>query len=319
MKVVITREISSKAKELFAQNNIDVEIWPNQLPPKPSELKELCKEADGIISMLSDQINKELIDSCSNLKAISNYAVGYNNIDTEYCKEKSIRVGNTPDVLTEATAELALALTLASTRNLVNAHNDTRKGSWKTWEPMGYLGPALKGKTLGIFGMGRIGFSYARKMKLAFDMNIIYTARNKKVEYEKEINAQKVSLEELSKTSDILSIHSPLTDETRGVFNENIFNNMKTTLHLINTARGEIIDQDALVKCLTDNSISGAALDVTTPEPLPLDHPLYKCKNLTLVPHIGSATNEARNEMAELAAKNIINALIGKEMPARIC
>jgi len=318
MKVVITRRIHPKAEILLNENGIQVETWNEQLPPSREKLGDLCSEADGILSMLSDKIDAELIKSCKNLKVISNYAVGFNNIDTDYCQSNSIQVGNTPDVLTDATAELAMALTLSVTRNITLSHNETKQGKWKTWEPMGYLGMSLEGKTLGIFGMGRIGFSYAKKMKNAFGMNVIYTNRNPKTEYEKEIGASLVSLDKLLEKSDVLSLHSPLTEETKNLFDSKKLEKLKKGSYLINTSRGELIVQDDLVMALNSN-IRGAGLDVTTPEPLPLDHPIHSQPNVVLAPHIGSATDEAREAMAELSAMNIINALKGVEMPARVC
>lgn len=318
MKVILTRKIHQKAEQLFAENGFSTVVWDQQLPPSSEKLGELCSDADGILSMLSDQIDAELISSCSKLKVVSNYAVGFNNIDTEACKKKGILVGNTPDVLTDATAELAMALTLSTTRNITHSHNETKEGKWKTWEPMGHLGMSLEGKTLGVFGMGRIGFSYARKMQRAFGMKVLYTNRNSKPEYEKEIGATLVSLDELLQQSDVLSLHSPLTDETRNLFDADKLNKMKKGSYLINTARGELIVQNDLVEVLKTH-LRGAGLDVTTPEPLPLEHPLHKLSNVVLAPHIGSATDEAREAMAELAAMNIINALHGKEMPAKVC
>lgn len=318
MKVVLTRKIHQKAPQLFAENGITTVIWDQQLPPSREKLGELCSDADGILSMLSDQIDADLINSCSKLKVISNYAVGFNNIDTDTCRNKGILVGNTPDVLTDATAELAMALTLCATRNITLSHNETKEGKWKTWEPMGYLGMSLEGKTLGVFGMGRIGYSYAKKMQRAFGMKVLYTNRNPRPEYEKEIGATLVTLDELLQQSDVLSLHSPLTNETKNLFDADKLNKMKKGSYLINTSRGELIVQDDLVAALKTN-LRGAGLDVTTPEPLPLEHSLHNLPNVVLAPHIGSATDEAREAMAELAAMNIINALQGKEMPAKVC
>lgn len=318
MKVVITRRIHPKAESLFNEHQIETEVWNEQLPPSKEKLGELCCEADGILSMLSDKIDAELIQNCKNLKVITNYAVGFNNIDTDYCRNNSILVGNTPDVLTDATAEFAMALTLSVTRNITLSHNETKEGKWKTWEPMGYLGMSLEGKTLGVFGMGRIGHSYAKKMKRAFGMNVIYTNRKANPDYEKEIGARLVPLDELLLTSDVISLHSPLTEETKNLFDSSKLSKMKKGSYLINTSRGELIVQEDLVQAL-NNNIRGAGLDVTTPEPLPLDHALHNQPNVVLAPHIGSATDEAREAMAELAAMNIINALTGKEMPARVC
>ena len=318
MKVVLTRKIHHKAEALFSENGFSCEVWENQLPPTKEQLKELCSEASGILSMLSDKIDIELINHCPKLKVISNYAVGYNNIDTNYCLKKGINVGHTPDVLTDATAELAMALTLSVTRNITLSHNQTKDGKWKTWEPMGYLGMSLENKTLGIFGMGRIGFSYAKKMHKAFGMKVLYTNRNPRPEYENEIGAISVSLDELLKKSDVLSLHSPLTDETRELFDKNKLSKMKKGSYFINTSRGELVVQKDLEDALKTN-LRGAGLDVTTPEPLPLESPLHLLPNLVLAPHIGSATDEAREHVAELAALNIINALQHKEMPAKVC
>lgn len=318
MKVVITRKILPIALEMLEAAGHQCLVWEEQLPPSKEELEQLCHDADGILSMLSDPFDSGLLAKCKKLKVISNYAVGFNNIDTTHCKSRQIKVGNTPDVLTESTAELAIALTLATTRNIVRSHLETKQGHWKTWEPMGYLGVSLEGKTLGIFGMGRIGFCYAKKMQQAFGMNVLYTNRNSNPEYEKEIGAKWVGLDELLASSDILSLHSPLTDETRNLFDLPKFQKMKKGSYLINTSRGELVDQDALVNVLKQGHLRGAGLDVTTPEPLPLNHELQTLSNVVLIPHIGSATDESRAAMARLAAQNIINALRGESMPAQI-
>ncbi len=318
MKVVITRKILPSALNLLKEQGYDCVVWDQQLPPSREKLGELCREADGILAMLSDPFDAELLSQLPKLKVISNYAVGFNNIDINYCKDKKIKVGNTPDVLTDATAELAMALTLATTRNITRSHIETKEGQWKTWEPMGYLGMSLERKTLGIFGMGRIGFSYAKKMQHAFGMKVIYTNRNARPEYENEIGAKLVNLEELLKESDVLSLHSPLTDETRGLFNLDKLEMMKKGSFLINTSRGELLDQEALVSVLKNDHLRGAGLDVTTPEPLPMEHELHKLPNVVLIPHIGSATDEARDAMAVLSATNIINGLKGLEMPAQV-
>lgn len=310
-KIFMTRRIPSIAQKLLEDNKIEVEIWEGRLPPSAEELKEASKGVQGLLTMLSDDINSELLESATELKVISQYAVGFNNIDTNTANLKNIKVSNTPDVLTDATAELAMALMLGVSRNILNSNTSIREGDWKTWEPKGHLGVSLKGKTLGIFGMGRIGECFARKCHHAFDMKIIYVSRTEKT---LSFPATKVNLDELLSMSNVVSLHSPLTNETKNLFNSENISKMIPNSIFINTSRGELHNEEDLLTALEENHLFGIGLDVTNPEPMEATSPLLRHPKVIVTPHIGSATFEARDAMAELCAKNIILALDDKEL-----
>jgi glyoxylate reductase len=281
----------------------DVDLWPDQLEPPRDELIAHCAEAEGVLTQLTDRIDAELLDAASRLKAVANYAVGTDNIDLAACTERGIPVGNTPGVLTDATADLAFALLLAAARRIVEGNADVKAGRWVTWEPAHLIGEDLPGRTLGIVGMGRIGKAVARRA-MGFGMHVLHTSRS-----------GGVPLDKLLEESDFVSIHTPLTPETRGLIDERALRRMKPTAILINTARGPIVDTDALTRALNEGWIAGVGLDVTDPEPLPGDHPLLEAPNLTVVPHIGSATHTTREAMATIAVDNLLAALAGERMP----
>ncbi len=314
-KVFITRKILSDGIELLVSQGFQVDINPEDRPLSYDELNKIAGDYDALITMLSDKIDEQFLEKNSHLKVISNYAVGFNNIDIKTASRLNIAIGNTPDVLTEATAEIALGLMIAATRNFKKASKSAEGGRWKNWDPQGHLGHALKGKTLGVIGLGRIGLRLAEMCSHAFKMKIVYTARSEK---SNSISAQKVEMNDLLKTSDFISIHVPLTNETRKLIGVNEFKLMKQNAVLINTARGEIIDQEALINALSNNTIFAAGLDVTDPEPLPLSNDLFKLENAIILPHIGSATFEARREMSLMCARNIIAGLTGKELESPI-
>lgn len=315
-KIFISRAILPIAEEMLKKQGLIVDTWNESRVINKKELIERCQNATGLISMLADPIDREFIDSCPNLKVITNYAVGTNNIDLAYAKSKGIAVGNTPDVLTDSTADTAFSLLLATARRIVEAA--TELDQWKTWEPLGYVGHGLKGKTVGIVGMGRIGEAMAKRCAGGWDMQVLYTANNHKEEAEKKLGAKKVDLEELVKKSDFISLHCPLTEKTKSLFNYDLFKKMKKTAILINTARGDVIVQNDLIRALQEKLIWGAGLDVTSPEPLPLDNPLCHMKNVVITPHIGSADVESREAMAKLCAHNIIAGVQGKKLPAQV-
>ena len=310
MKVFITRKIPGKAKELLIKNKIDVKEFLHDRAIKRSELIKEAKEADGIISLLTEKFDKELIDQLPNCKIIANYAVGYNNIDVEYAKSKGIIVTNTPDVLTDATAEIAVSLILACARRIVESDNFMREGKFVGWKPQLFEGIQLTNKTFGIIGAGRIGQAAARRMK-GFGCKIIYYNKSKKLEFEKELDAKKVSLNILMKNSDIISIHLPLNPQTQKLINKEKLVLLKPTAIIVNTARGEIVEEKYLIELLKKKKIFAAGFDVYENEPS-YNKNLLKLKNVVLLPHIGSGTFETRNKMAELAAENIINILYGK-------
>ncbi len=280
-----------------------MEIWEGRLPPTPAELARGAAEAEGLLTLLTDRIDAALIDSSPKLRAISNYAVGYDNIDLEAASRRGIPVGNTPDVLTDATADFTFALLLAAARKLPQAIEAAKEGDWVTWEPAMHLGREVHGATLGIIGFGRIGRAVAARAE-GFDMRVIHTGRDQPID-------------SLLDEADFVSLHAPLTPENHHLIDVHALNKMRPTAILINTARGGLVDQVALADALEHGSIAGAALDVTDPEPLSPDDPLLRAPNLIITPHIGSATQAARERMAELAVENLLAGLAGRPMPHR--
>lgn len=314
-KVFITRKILPDAIDLLQNHGIHVDINNSESPLSYEELVARAKNYDAIITMLSDRIDQNFLEKNSHLKVISNYAVGFNNIDIATANRFKIPIGNTPDVLTDATAEVAMGLMISAARNFNSAHLEATLGLWKDWNPAGHLGHSLFNKTLGIIGMGRIGLKMAQMCKNAFNMKILYTAQTIK---SNTLDAKKVELEILLKESDFISIHAPLTAQTKNLIGKKELNLMKNTAVLINTARGEIIDQEALIKALKEHKIFAAGLDVTSPEPLSSDSELFKLKNAFILPHIGSASFEARKAMSIMCAKNIIAGLVGDRLESQV-
>lgn len=314
MKAFITRKIPEIALEIIHHAVDDVEIWPCELPPSREEMRSKVAEVDGLLCLLTDQIDRELLQNAPKLRVVSQMAVGYDNIDVPACREKSIAVGNTPGVLTETTADLAFALLLATARRIVEAEAFTRSGDWVTWSPMLLTGPDVHHATLGIIGMGRIGYEMARRAH-GFEMNIIYSCPHSHPEAERDFAATHVSLESLLQKSDFVSLHTPLKPATRHLIGSAELNRMKPSAILINTARGPIVDQAALVDALQRNQIAGAGLDVFEIEPLPPTDPLLTLKNVVLLPHIGSASIGARTKMAVLAAENLVAGLQNRHLP----
>jgi glyoxylate reductase len=301
-RVFVTRELPFPALERLAAEH-DVDTWPGEMAPPPEELRGHTSQADGLLSMVDDRVDEELLDAAPGLRAIANYAVGTDNIDLEAAAARGIPVGNTPDVLTDATADLAFALILALARGIVSGAETVRAGEWRTWEPAGALGTDLAGATLGIVGRGRIGEAVARRAA-GFGMEVVHSSRS-----------SGLPLDELLERADVVSLHTPLTRDTRHLIDARALARMKPTALLVNTARGGIVDQDALREALIEGRIGGAALDVTEPEPLPGDHPLLDAPNLLVVPHLGSATRRTRARMAEMAVENLLAALDGRPMP----
>ncbi len=311
MKVFITQKIPGIAEELIVRNGIECSTYKRSQIISSKSLIAHARDAEALITLLSNKITKEVIDRLPNLKIIANYAVGYNNIDVKYANKKGIVVTNTPDVLTDATADVAMGLILACSRRFCEADRFRREGKFEGWKPSLFLGPSIKHKTLGIIGAGRIGRATAFRAK-AFGMKIIYFSRTKKKEFEKQTNARKVSLNYLLKNSDVISIHLPLTEETFHLLDKEKLDLLKPSVILVNTARGEIIDEKYLIKLLKQRKIFGAGFDVYENEPA-VNKSLFNLKNVVVLPHIGSATIETRTKMAELAAKNVINVLKGKK------
>jgi len=312
--VYVTRRIPDaglkKLQELF-----EVKVHEGQMPPTHEELMREVKGVDALLPLLTDKIDAEVMDAAGKkLKVIANYAVGFNNINVKAATDRGILVTNTPGVLTETTADLTWALLMAISRRIVEADKFLRAGKWKTWEPQLLLGADVHGKTLGIIGLGRIGTGVARRAK-GFNMRILTTTPNPNEPNAKEVGAEIVPLEKLLRESDFISIHVPLNERTRGMLGEKQFAMMKPTAFIINTARGEIIDEKVMIRTLQEKRIAGAALDVYEKEPIGVDYALIGLSNVILMPHIGSASRETRDMMAVIAADNIIAVLKGKPAP----
>ena len=289
-------------------------VGPEGTTGFPETLLKDLPEAEGLLTLLIDRVDGALLERAPRLRVVSNMAVGVDNIDLRACQERGIAVGNTPGVLTEATADLTLALILSAARRLPEAAADARAGRWKTWSPTGWLGMDLNGATLGIVGMGKIGQAVAQRAA-AFGMRLLYTSPHARPEVEEALGAQRVPLEQLLEASDVVSLHCPLTPQTRGLINEAALRRMKPRALLVNVARGPVVVTEALVRALQEGWIGGAALDVTDPEPLPPDHPLYQFPNCLIAPHIGSATWGTRRRMAEMACANLLAGLEGRPLP----
>ena len=302
----VTRRLPGPALDRLRSHH-EVEVWPERLPPSAAELAARAADVEGLLTLLTEQVDAALIDRCPRLRAISNYAVGYDNVDLEAAAARGIPVGNTPDVLTDATADLTFALLLAAARKLPEAVAAVRAGDWVTWEPGMYLGAAVFGATLGIVGFGRIGRAVARRAS-GFDMAVLHCGRD----------ARGDEIEALLERADFITLHVPLTPATHHLIDAAALERMKRTAILINTARGPIVDQAALREALISGEIAGAALDVTDPEPPAPDDPLLDAPNLIVAPHIGSATRAAREQMAELAVDNLLAGLDGKPMPHQV-
>ena len=310
MKILITRKIPKSGIELLLKKGYELEINQQERILSKNEIIDGLKEKDGLISLLTDNINKEVINSEPNLKMIANYAVGYNNIDINAATQKKIPVSNTPDVLTDTTAEMAWALLFSVSRRIVEGDKFTRKGKYKGWDPMLMLGQDISNKTLGIIGTGRIGSAFGLKSK-GFKMNVLYFDEKINETLEKELNAKKVEKSELIKQSDFISIHLPLNKSTFHFIGTKELKNMKNNAILINTSRGPIIDEIALTKALKDKWIFGAGLDVYENEPN-INPKLLNLNNVVIQPHSASATFQTRSNMSIIAAKNMIEGLTGK-------
>jgi len=311
-RVYVTRILPKEAMDRV-NSFCDAKTWDGPLPPSRDVLEENVVNIEGLLSLLTDKIDAELMDKAPKLKVISNYAVGFDNIDIPAATKRGIIVGNTPGVLTETTADLAFALMMAAGRRIVEGDKEVRAGKWKTWGPMTLLGQDIHGATLGIIGLGRIGASVARRAK-GFGMKIIYydIIRNENVE--KELGIKYTDLNSLLSQSDFITIHTNLTKETHHLISSKQFDLMKRTGILVNTSRGPIVDNMALYEALRSKKIAYAGLDVTEPEPLPADHPLLTLDNVIVVPHIASASVASRTKMGLMAADNLIAGLKG-EMP----
>ncbi|MEE3369751.1 MAG: D-glycerate dehydrogenase [Planctomycetota bacterium] len=314
-RVLVTRLIPDVGLRPVLQE-CQAEVWEEPLPPPRDVLLEKVAGCEGILSLLTERIDADLMDAAGpQLKVISNFAVGFNNIDVEEATRRGIRVGNTPGVLTEATADMAFALLISASRRIVEAQEYIRQGNWKTWEPLGHIGQDLAGKTLGIVGMGRIGHALARRCHGGWDMRILYVDKFPNEAAEQDFDAQRVELSTLLAESDFVSVHVDLNSETEEMFDRDAFVQMKPTAVFVNSARGPIHNQQDLHDALVGGEIFAAGLDVTNPEPLDLDDPLLKLPNCVIAPHIASGTVSSRNGMAEIAADNLLAGV--REQPLR--
>ncbi len=315
MKVFVNKRIPEIGMNMLKEAGLEV-ILPKNENLSYEEWLNYCKETDTILSIGGDfKYNKDFFDACPNVKAIALYSVGFDHVDIKEANARNVPVGNTPDVLSRATSDIAFLLMQSVSRKASYNFQKVKEGNWNTFDPLHALGQELYGKTLGIFGLGRIGFEMAEKSKKAFDMDIIYHNRNRNEEAEKQLGAEYVSFEKLIQRSDILSVHANFTPEHEGLFNDSVFEKMKPDAIFINTARGGFHNQKDLYKALVDGKIWGAGLDVTHPEPMSADDPLLELSSVCVLPHIGSATREARDGMAKLAAENIIAFSKEERMP----
>jgi glyoxylate reductase len=315
MKVFITRKIPDPGLEFLREAGVEIREWTTLRDLTQTELIEHCKQADALLSAGFNKIDKFFLETASHLKVISLHSVGYDNVDVAAATAAKIPIGNTPGVLSDATADLAFLLILATSRKAVYMHNTIPRGEWGFFEPTANLGVELRGKTLGVFGMGKIGFELAKRCSAAFGMNTLYHNRGRHEEAEKVLAAKRVSFPELLDRSDVLSVNTALTPETKGIFNRESFAQMKRSAIFINAARGSIHNEEDLKEALEKGIIWGAGLDVTDPEPMRKDHPLLFMPNVCVLPHIGSATIEARAAMSLIAAKNIVAGLKGERLP----
>jgi len=310
MKIFITRDIPSVGIELLKKKGYEVSVYKKDRPISKNELIKSVKKCDGLISLLTDKIDKDVIDSMKNCKVMANYAVGFNNIDVDYAKSKGIVVTNTPDVLTDSTADLTMALVLSCARKISESEKLVRDKKFVGWKPKLLLGMELRNKYFGILGVGRIGTEVAKRAH-SFGCKIIYYSNSKNDFLESELKAKKMSLNSILNKSDIISLHLPLNKNSYNLLNEEKLKLLKSSAILINTARGEILDEKFLLSLLKQNKIASAGFDVYENEPF-LKPEFYNLKNVVLLPHIGSATVEARNNMSLLAARNVIAVLSEK-------
>lgn len=306
-KILITRKYPAAGMNLLKKERFCLTFWEEDRPMTPEELTARAKNHNALLCTLTERIDQRFLDQCPHLEIISQFAVGYDNIDIPEATRKGIPVGYTPDAMSEATADIAFGLMIAAARKFFFLHKTILTGQWGYFNPTGHLGVELKGKTLGIFGLGRIGVKMAERCRAAYDMPVIYHNRTRNPAAEKQLHAEWVSFDRLLEQSDILSVHCALTPETRHIFDARAFRKMKPSAVFINTARGPIHHEPDLIDALTQKQIWGAGLDVTDPEPMAPDNPLLSMENVCVLPHAGSGTLEARERMSVLAARNIID------------
>lgn len=311
-RIFVTRRLPGRAIERL-EEEADVEVWGGEFPPSREEIKVKAHQSDGLLALLTDRIDAPLLDAATKLLVVSNMATGFDNVDVAAATERGVLVTRTPGVLSETTADFAVALMLASARRVVEGDRYVRARRWKTWGPETLLGQDLYGATLGIVGLGGIGREVAKRAR-GFGMRVLYTGPKRKQDTERELGVEYRSLEDLLREADFVSLHAPLTAATKHMIAADSLQLMKPTAVLVNTGRGPLVDHTALYEALRDGVIFAAALDVTDPEPMALDDPLLTLDNVIVTPHIASASVATRSRMALLAAENLLAALRG-EMP----
>ncbi len=315
MKVLVCLDIPEIGIELMKKEGLEVTKWNKERPMTSEELDDLTQKHDALLSTGAYNIDTSFLGKHSHLKIISQFAVGYDNIDVEAATAFKIPIANTPNAMTDATADIAFGLILATARKMCYMHKRIIEDQWKFFRPQANLGQELKNKTLGVFGLGTIGMELAKRCKGAYNMDVIYCNRSTNATAESELNAKRVDFDELLQESDVISLHCALTDETRNKFDKEAFNKMKETAIFINTSRGGVHNETDLIEALKMGRIWGAGLDVTNPEPMKKDNPLLFMENVAVTPHIGSATIDARNRMSKYAAENIIACYRGDKIP----
>ncbi len=318
MKVLVSLNFPKKGIEMLRDEGLEVTVWSNDTPMSQRQLNEACQQHDILWSSSIYALDAAFLQANRHLKLISQFAAGYNNIDVDKAKELGIPVANTPGAMADATADIAFGLLLAVARKLFFMHKKIIRDDWTPFRPQAHLGMELKGKTLGVIGLGRIGTEFAKRCKGAYGMEVLYHNRHRNDTAEKSLQARFVELDDLLRHSDIVSVHSELNSDTRNLMDMGAFAKMKPTAIFLNTARGAIHNEQDLIKALRNGVIWGAGLDVTNPEPMQPDNPLLQMENVAVTPHIGSATREARDEMSRLAALNILQFIRGEPIENRV-
>lgn len=319
MKVFVTRRIPQEGMKILSTAGVcEVSLWDSDEPVPRADLLKGVQGAHGLLCMLSDKIDAEVLDAAGpNLKVISTLSVGFDHLAINEIKKRGIRVGYTPDVLTDATAELTVALLLATARRLPEGVEEVKNGGWSSWKPLWLCGYGLSGSTVGVIGLGRIGMAIARRLMPFGVKRLLYSGRTAKA-CAAEVNGEFVPLDTLVSESDFIVVSCSLTPETQGLCDKAFFSKMKNTAVFVNSSRGAVVNQEDLYEALSSGQIAAAGLDVTTPEPLPTDHPLLTLKNCVVLPHIGSATYSTRGVMGALSAQNLLAGLQGTDMPSEL-
>jgi glyoxylate reductase len=315
IKILVTRIFPETGIELMRKEGFNVTVWDHDWPMTQTELIARSLDSNALYCTVTENIDSHFLGKCSHLDIISQFAVGYDNIDIEEATRLGIPVGFTPDVLSDATADVAFGLMIAASRKMFHLHKTILRGRWDYFRPKAGLGIELKDKTLGIFGLGRIGMEMAKRCRGAYNMKIIYCNRHRNETAEKLLDARPVTMDRLLESSDVISVHCTLSDETKGLFDRHAFKKMKSTAIFVNTSRGAVHNEHDLAEALKKGIIWGAGLDVTNPEPMKPDNPLLDLENVAVLPHIGSATVETRNKMSLMAASNIIEYYKNRRVP----